>query len=63
MSNEDKIWAEIEKYVDHFGHGLPEGFESAYLKDPNDPEEWAKVLGKAVRENKPLPDCEGVILR
>jgi len=60
MNNEDKIWAEIEKYVDHFGHGLPEGFEGT-LNDPNDPEEWAKVLGKAVRENKPLPDCEGVV--
>lgn len=58
---EKRVDAIINKYVDHFNLGIPEGFASCELKDPNDPAEWERVLGEAIEFNEPFDYCcEGV---
>lgn len=56
-----RIDAAINKYVEHFNLGIPVGFAEVELENPDDPDEWEKVLGEAIEFDEPFDFCcEGV---
>lgn len=61
ISDEQRVERAMQKYVDYFGIGLPFGFEDTELENPNNPDEWEKVLDEAIEYNEPFNYCcEGV---
>jgi hypothetical protein len=49
----------IEAYIDKFGCDLPANFD-VRLDDPNDNDEWATTIQKAIDNNKPF-DAEHIL--
>lgn len=56
-----RIGAAINRYVEHFNLGIPVGFAEVELENPDNPNEWEKVLGEAIEFDEPFDFCyEGV---
>jgi hypothetical protein len=55
-----KIYPVIEAYIDRFGSPLLVDFEML-LDDPDDGDEWVRVIQKAIDDNQPFDD-EGIEL-
>lgn len=60
-SDEQRVEQAIQRYMEHFGKGLPVGFAQTELKDPNDANEWEQIIDEAIEYNEPFDYCcEGV---
>lgn len=60
MTDDDKVNAAMERYAKKFnGAGLPIDFETHYLKNSDDADEWVAAIDKAIQDGKPFED-EGV---
>lgn len=54
----EKTRVAIDAYIDKFGDPLPDDF-NLLLEDPNDDDEWVRVIQKAINDNQPFED-EGI---
>lgn len=60
-SDEQRAEQAIQRYMEHFNKGLPIGFSQTELNNPDDADEWERVIDEAIKYGEPFDYCcEGV---